>query len=417
MDIIIPEVGESIREALLAEWFKKNGDMVKKDEPLCELETDKITLDVNADADGILTILVNAGETLAIGSKIGSITESSIAPISPVNPKNVQPDKTSSEVVTSPSVRLALRENGISQEALNSGGRGARITLDDLFSRIQQNGQAASETVINNNEEVKGAKTNIFEPAEKSIERPLMVRSEDIVQYGKLREERVAMSPIRKRIAERLLAVRQQTAMLTTFNEVDMTRVNELRQKHRQHFLERHGAPLGLMPFFVKACCMALAQFPLINASIDGDQIVYHNFYDVGIAIGGEKGLVVPVIRSADNLKLFEIDAAIGNFVEKIHNNKLSLTDLEGGTFTITNGGVYGSLLSTPIINPPQSAVLGMHAIQERPVVREGQIVVRQMMNLALSYDHRLIDGREAVNFLKKIKEYIEEPEELLLEG
>ena len=225
------------------------------------------------------------------------------------------------------------------------------------------------------------------------------------------------MSPLRTRVAARLVAARQQTAMLTTFNEADLSHVKLLRSKYREHFIQRHGMALGLMPFFVKACIEALKEFPLVNASIDGDDIVYHHYYDIGVAIGGDKGLVVPVLRNAENFKLFEIDHAIAAFSEKIKSNRLVISDLEGGTFTVSNGGVYGSMLSTPILNPPQSAVLGMHAIQDRPVGRDGQVVIRPMMYLALSYDHRIIDGREAVNFLKKVKEYIEEPEELLLEG
>jgi 2-oxoglutarate dehydrogenase E2 component (dihydrolipoamide succinyltransferase) len=225
------------------------------------------------------------------------------------------------------------------------------------------------------------------------------------------------MSPIRRRIAERLLAARQQTAMLTTFNEADLGRIKALRDKYREQFQKRHGVALGYMSFFVKACIEALREFPAVNASIDGADIVYHHYYDIGIAIGGEKGLVVPVLRNAELLHLHEIEHTIQGFVEKINNNQLAISDLEGGTFTISNGGVYGSLLSTPILNPPQSGVLGMHAIQDRPVARDGQAVIRPMMYLALSYDHRIIDGREAVQFLKRIKEYVDEPEELLLEG
>lgn len=224
------------------------------------------------------------------------------------------------------------------------------------------------------------------------------------------------MSPIRKRIAERLVAARQQTAMLTTFNEADLSRIKSLRSDHREQYIQRHGFQLGYMPFFVKACVEALKEYPEVNASIDGDDMVYHHYYDIGIAMGAEKGLVVPILRNADNLKMHEIDGAIAGFSAKIKTNQLSISDLTGGTFTISNGGVYGSMLSTPILNPPQSAVLGMHAIQDRPVVRDGQIVIRPMMYLALSYDHRVIDGREAVGFLKKIREYIEDPEELLLE-
>ena len=244
------------------------------------------------------------------------------------------------------------------------------------------------------------------------------VRTEKAPEYGSGRsEDRKPMSPLRKRISERLLAARQQTAMLTTFNEADLGQIKELREKSKEFFLQKHGVPLGLMPFFVKACAEALKEFPVVNASIDGNDIVHHNYYDIGIAIGGEKGLVVPVLRNADKMRLYEIDKAIAEFSVKIKSNKLAISDLEGGTFTISNGGVYGSMLSTPILNPPQSAVLGMHAIQDRPVVRNGQIVIRPMMFLALSYDHRIIDGREAVSFLKRVKEYIEEPEELLLEG
>ena len=245
----------------------------------------------------------------------------------------------------------------------------------------------------------------------------LSVRSEESPPYSSGREERRPMSPLRKRVAERLVAARQQTAMLTTFNEADLSHVKELRSTYHEHFLQRHGIALGYMPFFVKACIEALKEFPLVNARIDGADIVYHHYYDIGVAIGGDKGLVVPILRNADQLKMYEIDQAIRTFTEKIKTNRLTISDLEGGTFTISNGGVYGSMLSTPILNPPQSAVLGMHAIQERPVVRDGQIVIRPMMYLALSYDHRIIDGREAVGFLKKVKEYIEEPEELLLEG
>jgi 2-oxoglutarate dehydrogenase E2 component (dihydrolipoamide succinyltransferase) len=231
------------------------------------------------------------------------------------------------------------------------------------------------------------------------------------------RDERRPMSPIRKRISERMVAVRQQTAMLTTFNEVDMSQVVEMRKQYRDHYKMLHGVPLGLMPFFVKACVVALKEFPAVNASIDGDTFVFHHYFDIGVAIGAEKGLVVPVIRDAGALKPYEIDKAIIDFKEKIATNRIAISDLSGGTFTISNGGVYGSMLSTPILNPPQSAVLGMHAIQDRPVVRNDLIVIRPMMYLALSYDHRIIDGREAVGFLKRVKEQIESPESLLEEG
>jgi 2-oxoglutarate dehydrogenase E2 component (dihydrolipoamide succinyltransferase) len=248
-----------------------------------------------------------------------------------------------------------------------------------------------------------------------------MVKSEEPAPYTvkpvDVGVTRQRMTPIRKRIAERLVAVRQQTAMLTTFNEADMSRVMEVRARHKEHFLKKHGVALGYMSFFVKACVEALKAFPAVNARIDGDDLVYHHYYNIGVAVGGEKGLVVPVLRDADRLHFAEIEGAIQGFIDKVKNNRLELSDLEGGTFTISNGGVYGSLLSTPILNTPQSGVLGMHAIQERPVVRDGQIVIRPMMYLALSYDHRIIDGREAVSFLKTVKELIEDPEEMLLEG
>ena len=230
------------------------------------------------------------------------------------------------------------------------------------------------------------------------------------------RVTRKPMTPIRKRISERLLAARQQTAMLTTFNEADMSKIKELRRKYGEQFQRRHGVKLGIMSFFVKACCEALAEFPAVNARIDGNDLVYHNFYDIGVAVSGEKGLVVPVLRDADRLRLAEIEQRIEEFAEKVRSNRIAIADLEGGTFTLTNGGVFGSLMSTPILNPPQSGVLGMHAIQDRPVARDGKIVICPMMYLALSYDHRIIDGRDAVLFLKKVKEYIEEPEEMLLE-
>ncbi|OGU13920.1 MAG: dihydrolipoamide succinyltransferase [Geobacteraceae bacterium GWC2_53_11] len=434
MDIKIPEVGESVREALLAKWFKKNGDIVKRDEPLCEIETDKITLDLNADVAGLLTISVAEGATVAVGAVIGVIDESTAAP--EVSAATATPGLAEKLAVpsSSPSLRREMREHNITPDEIEGSGKGGRITLDDLFSRIEEKSKmppssrpavpvepalsAPEHPVVPSVEapptDIQPA--NVLVPDVPPVQ-PLSVHTEQTPVYSSGREERRPMSPLRKRVAERLVAARQQTAMLTTFNEADLSHVKSLRSTYHEHFLQRHGIALGFMPFFVKACIEALREFPQVNASIDGDDIVYHHYYDIGIAIGGDKGLVVPVVRNADRFKLYEIDQAISAFVEKIKSNQLNISDLEGGTFTISNGGVYGSMLSTPILNPPQSAVLGMHAIQDRPVVRDGQIVIRPMMYLALSYDHRIIDGREAVGFLKKIKEYIEEPEELLLEG
>ena len=435
MEIRVPEVGESVHDALLAKWFKHSGDAVKKDEPLCELETDKITLDINADAAGVLSIAVAEGTTVTIGTVIGAIDEEAAASRSPLAAPLEAATHLSREeeiraTVSSPAVRREMREQGIAPETVAGTGKGGRITLDDLFSRIEEKSrrspapkpaapipeaQPALDPVPPQPPAEPGGTAPSPAPSARPHNgQPGLVRSEEPPTYsGSLRRP---MSPLRKRIAERLLAARQQTAMLTTFNEADLSHIKMLREKYREHFQERHGVALGYMSFFVKACCEALRQFPAVNASIDGDDIIYHQFYDIGVAIGGEKGLVVPVLRDAGRLHLHEIEQAILEFVEKIKSNRLAITELEGGTFSISNGGVYGSMLSTPILNPPQSGVLGMHAIQDRPVARNGQVVIRPMMYLALSYDHRIIDGREAVQFLRKVKEYVEEPEELLLE-
>jgi 2-oxoglutarate dehydrogenase E2 component (dihydrolipoamide succinyltransferase) len=410
MEIKVPEVGESVYEGLLVKWHKRNGETVRRDEPLCEIETDKITIELNAEADGILSIQAKEGVTVKIGSVIGTIAESSAELTTPVKAS----EKTEKSVVPpgpiSPAARKLAREHALKPEEIKGTGKGGRVTVDDLFSRLQ-----TEETGL---EEKKPAIMKVT--AEKEAVQPQAVRSEPQAVYKAGMEERITrkpMTPIRKRIAERLLAVRQQTAMLTTFNEVDMGRVIALRQKHKEDFKRKHGVALGFMSFFVKACVEALQEFPGVNARIDGDDIVYQHFYDIGIAIGGEKGLVVPVIRNADRLHFAEIEKTIDDFVEKVKTNKLNISDLEGGTFTISNGGVYGSLLSTPILNPPQSGILGMHAIQDRPVALNGKVVIRPMMYLALTYDHRIIDGRESVQFLKKITEYLEAPEEMLLEA
>ena len=444
MEIKVPEVGESVYEALLAKWFKKNGDYVSKDQQLCELETDKITFDLNADVDGRLAIEVEEGTMVKIGAILGRIIETpaddrsgSMTPTPDVG--NEDRIMTS---LSSPAVRYEMREENIAPELVTATGKGGRITLDDLFSRIEQTSRRSSEPAESMEPVVvpdsappelpaAGSPSPVIPDVVPSVapvhravpafvpEPPsVSVRSETALVYSAGRDEvRKPLSPLRKRIGERLLIARQQTAMLTTFNEADLGHIKELREKYKEHFRQRHGVSLGFMPFFVRACVEALKEFPAVNASIDGNDMVYHNFYDIGIAIGGEKGLVVPILRNADRLRLYEIDQAIADFADKITTNRLAISDLEGGTFTISNGGVYGSMLSTPIINPPQSGVLGMHAIQDRPVVRDGQIVIRPMMYLALSYDHRVIDGREAVGFLRRVKEYIESPEELLLEG
>lgn len=388
MEIKIPSVGESVYEALVGKWLKQDGEQVKKDEPLCEIETDKITFEISAEADGVLSIATPAGETVKIGAVIGSVKEGKAS------------------------------EKAPAKAAPSKGAPAEEETAEKKVAARTTPSERKKERELEKPETEKS----------RQAERPSVVKSEEPVPYRvakeparepdkKGRETRVPMTPIRKRIAERLLAAHQQTAMLTSFNEADMTRVKELRAKHGEGFQKKHGVKLGLMSFFVKACVEALKEYPAVNARIDGNDIVYNLFFDIGIAVSGEKGLVVPVLREADRLRLWEIEKGIDDFAERIRTNKLALTDLEGGTFTITNGGVFGSLMSTPILNPPQSAVLGMHAIQDRPVARDGKVVIRPMMYLALSYDHRIIDGREAVMFLRKVKEHIEEPEEILLEA
>ena len=427
MEIKIPEVGESVREALVAKWFRKHGDLVKKDDPLCEIETDKITLDLNAEQDGVLSILVAEGTTVTVGTIIGSISEKTdgVQSALPATEAAVQREDAIKAAISSPAVRRELRD----PENVSGTGKSGRIAPVDVTAYVQEKLRWSAEppAPLDGEELLSSAVPATSSPSLHAAvqnteqilsEQASSVHTEVPPAYSTGRtEERKAISPIRKRIGERLLAVRQQTAMLTTFNEADLGHIKSLREKYREHFLQRHGIPLGLMPFFVKACVEALKEFPVVNAAIDGNDIVYHHYYDIGIAIGGEKGLVVPILRNADRLRMFEIDQAIAELADKVKTNRLTISDLSGGTFSVSNGGVYGSLFSTPILNPPQTGVLGMHAIQERAVVRNGQIVIRPMMYLALSYDHRLIDGREAVGFLARVKEYIEEPEELLLES
>lgn len=413
MDIKVPAVGESVYEAVIARWLRKTGDVVAKDEALCEIETDKVTLEVTSEADGVLTVLTPEGETVKIGAVIGSIEARAAEQAAPATQPAAQPAaepapaKPSTPPI-SPSGRKLARELGVEPQDLKGSGRGGRITMEDV--RRAEAAQPAQPVRPSVKEEAPPP------PREERVSPPAAA-APGPTGAGAERIVRKPMSQIRKRIAQRLVSVRQQTAMLTTFNEADMSRVIELRKKHGDFFLKRHNVKLGFMSLFVRACCQALADYPEVNASIEGDDIVYHNFCDIGVAVGSEKGLVVPVLRSAETMTLAGIEHKIAEFADKVRGNRIAISDLEGGTFTISNGGIYGSMLSTPILNPPQSAVLGMHAIQERAVVVAGEIVVRPMMYLALSYDHRIVDGQGAVGFLKKVKEYIEEPEEMLLEG
>jgi 2-oxoglutarate dehydrogenase E2 component (dihydrolipoamide succinyltransferase) len=404
MEIKIPEVGESILEALVANWFKEDGSAINKDEIICELETDKVNVELTAEASGILHIVVPVGQTVPIGTVIATLEEGEVAQAAPpqaVKPKteatapaaiDTPTGQKASQPLANPAARQQAEERGIKLEDLSGSGRAGRVILDDVLA-VQQTSTPSAEPV---------ATKLVSVEAETALDgRPVT---------------RQAMTPIRQRIAARLLQARQQTAMLTTFNEADMSWVKKIRARHQEQFTKKHGIKLGMMSFFVKASIEALKEFPAVNARIDGTDIVYQHYYDVGIAVGTERGLVVPILRNADQLTFAEIEQQISDLAAKANARKLTLADLEGGTFTITNGGVYGSLLSTPIVNPPQCGVLGMHSIQDRPVVRDGEIVIRPIMNLALSYDHRLIDGREAVGFLKLIKEYIEDPSELFLE-
>ena len=412
MEIRVPEVGESVFEALVAHWTKESGAVVHRDEPLCELETDKITFDISAEAEGVLTILVPEGETVKIGTIIGTITEQAPSPhaepTSPAASQATTPSAPPDEPIIMPTARKLATKVGINVKTVSDNGKNGRMTIENVMHVSRKRHKTAERQP----EKVADLPLGkVPSAASYAATQSIAVTAVDS------RSRRVPMTPIRKGIAERLLMARQQTAMLTTFNEADMSRVMELRSHYKASFQKKHNISLGFMSFFVKACIEALLEFPAVNASIDGSDLVYHDFYDIGIAIGAEKGLVVPVVRDADQLHFHEIEQHIADYALKVKENRLAIADLEGGTFTISNGGVYGSLLSTPIINPPQSAVLGMHAIQSRPVDRDGQIVLRPMMYLALSYDHRIIDGRVAVQFLKRVCELVAQPEELFLEA
>lgn len=400
MDIRIPAVGESIHEALLANWRVADGATVRKNDVLCDLETDKVNVELTAEISGTLQIAVPAGQTLQVGSVIGAIVpaevEASAPPASPM-PSTPLISPGAERRVNPGAVKLA-RERGIDMETVQASGLNGRVTVEDVLAAesFPAQDQRALET-----------------PMEPTLQPPEPEAPTLDEERPTTREK---MSPLRQKIAARLLAARQQTAMLTTFNEADLEQLKTLRARHQEHFLRKHGIKLGMMSFFVKATVEALKEYPAVNARIEGNDIVYHHFYDIGIAVGTDRGLVVPVLRNADALTFAEIETQIAELARKANDRKLTLAELDGGTFTISNGGIYGSLLSTPILNPPQTGVLGMHAIQDRPVAVNGQVVIRPMMYLALSYDHRLIDGREAVQFLKLIKKYLEEPEELLLE-
>jgi 2-oxoglutarate dehydrogenase E2 component (dihydrolipoamide succinyltransferase) len=449
VEIKIPSVGESVQEAVLVQWYKKDGDPVQKDEPIFVVETDKVTLEIVAEVSGILKILISEGQTVTIGAVVGSIDVKEVSETEPEpSPAEEEPEEEVSEVepelappeekkekprevpkkmekpvlpkaapeevpaekepaevrkILSPSVRRLVSEKNIDIADIIGTGPGNRITKGDVLLYLEQTPSAAP-VPSPSPPKIKGAAPVAPETSAK----PVLSRMEDVT--------RKPMSPMRRTIASRLLEAKHSTAMLTTFNEIDMTHTMALRTQFKEAFKEKYGVSLGFMSFFIKAGVEALKEFPEINAFVDGNDVVYHNYYHVGIAIGTGKGLVVPVIRNADMLSFAELEQAIVDFVDKIKNNRLELADLEGGTFTITNGGVFGSLLSTPILNTPQSGILGMHKIEKRPVVVDDEIIIRPMMYVALSYDHRIVDGREAVTFLVRVKECIENPERILME-
>ena len=404
-EIRVPTLGESVSEATIGKWFKKPGEAVKADEPLVELETDKVTLEVNAPAAGVLgEIVAKEGDTVGVSALLGTISEGGASAAAPAAkaeakpaaaaPAAEAPKAAATKAADSgPAVSRLAAESGVDPSKVAASGKDGRVTKGDMLAAIATGGSAAPAAA----------------PA------PVQVRAPSAPDDGS-REERVKMTKLRQTIARRLKEAQSNAAMLTTFNEVDMSGVMALRNQYKDVFEKKHGVKLGFMGFFVKACVQALKEIPAVNAEIDGTDIIYKNYYHIGVAVGTEKGLVVPVVRDADELSIAGVEKKIGEFGKKARDGALKIEDMQGGTFTISNGGVYGSLMSTPILNAPQSAILGMHKIQERPMVVGGQIVARPMMYLAVSYDHRIIDGKEAVTFLVRIKEALEDPARLVLD-
>ena len=409
VDIKVPALGESVAEAEVAKWFKAVGEAVDADEPVVELETDKVTLEVNAPAAGVLAeILAGEGAEVAVGAVLGRIDETGSAVAAAPAPAEPAPEPESAPEPApepaapplSPAVRKLVAERELDPAAIEGTGKDGRLLKADVEAHLAA--RAAAE------EKAAAPEPEPAPPPPKPAPAPEPRADGD-------REVRVRMSRLRRRIAERLKEAQNSAAMLTTFNDADMSAILDLRKRYRDSFEKRHGVRLGFMSFFVRACIEALREIPAVNAEIDGDDIVYKNYYDIGVAVGTEQGLVVPVLRDADGLSFAEIERTIAELGVKARDGALSMAELTGGTFTISNGGVYGSMLSTPILNPPQSGILGMHRIEQRPVARDGQVVIRPMMYLALSYDHRIVDGREAVTFLVKVKEGLEDPERLLI--
>ena len=425
IEVKVPPLPESVSEATIAAWHKKPGDKVRRDENLVDLETDKVVLEVPAPADGVLVeILAQEGDTVTAGQVLARLDEqaaaasapAAAAPVAepaPTPPAAAAAAPTNTEDL-SPAVRRLIAEHGLDPAQIPATGRGGRLTKEDVLNYMEASTGSAGDSIRPRGTsaaapEAQPARIEPEAPAQPAVQ----VQQQPV---GERTERRVPMTRLRQRIAERLVEAQQTAALLTTFNEVNMKPVMDLRAKYRDQFEKAHGVKLGFMSFFVKASVEALKRFPVLNASIDGSDIIYHGYYDIGIAVSTPRGLVVPIIRDADRLSLADIEKAVLDYGSRAREGKLSIDELSGGTFSITNGGVFGSLMSTPILNPPQSAILGMHAIKERPVVENGEIVIRPMMYLALTYDHRIIDGREAVSALVTIKEMIEDPARLLLE-
>jgi 2-oxoglutarate dehydrogenase E2 component (dihydrolipoamide succinyltransferase) len=417
IDVKMPNVGESVQEGVIHKWRFKSGDYVNRDDVLVELETDKATVEVVAESSGSLEILKKQGETVAIGELMAridtsaapaaTVAKSAAAPAAPSAPPppspppspptvpTVAPASTQAQVAPpplpsgsmplSPAVRRITEEHGISPGAVQGTGKDGRITKGDVIAHLES------------------------APAEASV------TMKSSMPLGPRSERREPMSLLRRRIAERLVHAQETAAILTTFNEIDMSQVMKIRNDYKEKFKEKYGVGLGFMSFFIKAAVEALKTYPAVNGWIEGNDIVYHDYYDIGVAVSSNRGLVVPVVKDADKLSMAELEMAVGDYGKRAREGKLTVDEMTGGTFTVSNGGVFGSLMSTPILNPPQSAILGMHKIQERPVVVNGEIVIRPMMYVALSYDHRIIDGRESVGFLVKIKECVEDPTRLLV--
>jgi 2-oxoglutarate dehydrogenase E2 component (dihydrolipoamide succinyltransferase) len=402
IEVTVPALGESITEATLGEWLKQPGDAVAADEPIASLETDKVALEVPAPQAGVMGAhQVAVGDTVEVGAVIATIEAGSgaanVAKSAPAPAKaEAKASEPDASITLSPSVRRLVLEHGVDPSKISGSGKDGRLTKADVEQYVKSGAQQAP---LAEKGAAKGAQVSVAPSS-----------------TGDRNEERVRMTRLRQTVARRLKEAQDTAALLTTFNDVDMTGVIETRSKYKDLFAKKHGVKLGFMGFFVKAACMALKDVPSVNAQIDGDEIVYHDYVDISVAVSAPNGLVVPVIRNAEAMSFADVENTIGDFGKRAKDGTLTMADMQGGTFTISNGGVFGSLMSTPIINPPQSAVLGLHRIEDRAVVVDGEIVVRPMMYLALSYDHRLIDGREAVTFLVRLKEAIEDPARLLID-